>query len=243
MSVHLVGAGPGDVDLLTLRAARLLESADVVVTDRLVDASVLALVPEGIEIIDVGKRPGCSHSQELINELLISLGRDHDCVVRLKGGDPFVFGRGGEEALALRAAGLEVEIVPGVTSAFSGPLAAGIPVTHRNLAWGVTVVTGHTQDGATIDFRRLANPELTLVVLMGVGHRAAIAAQLLEGGLDEETPVAVIESAWTASQRVVRGSLVELGQLDVANPAVLVIGAAAALDVTELSSLVATAAS
>ena len=242
MSVHLVGAGPGSADLLTIRAARLIGEANVVVTDRLVDASVLALVPKGIEIIDVGKRPGCSHSQELINDLLIALGRQHDCVVRLKGGDPFVFGRGGEESLALRSAGLDVKIVPGVTSALSGPLAAGIPVTHRNLAWGVTVVTGHTLDGSTIDFTRLANPELTLVVLMGVGHRAEIADQLVTGGLERSTPVAVVESAWTHAQRVVRGQLDELGSLEVFSPAVLVIGPAAALDVAAVSELAASVA-
>jgi uroporphyrin-III C-methyltransferase len=241
MSVHLVGAGPGSADLLTVRAARLISEATVVVTDRLVDDSVLRLIPEGVEIIDVGKRPGCSNTQDLINELLISLGSQHECVVRLKGGDPFVFGRGGEEALALRSAGLDVEIVPGVTSALSGPLAAGIPVTHRNLAWGVTVVTGHTLDGSTIDFTRLANPELTLVVLMGVGHRAEIAEQLLVGGLVQSTPVAVVESAWTPTQRVVRGRLDELGSLEVSSPAVLVIGPAAALDVAAVSELAASA--
>jgi uroporphyrin-III C-methyltransferase len=241
MSVHLVGAGPGSADLLTVRAARLISEATVVVTDRLVDDSVLRLIPKGVEVIDVGKRPGCSNTQDLINELLISLGRQHDCVVRLKGGDPFVFGRGGEEALALRSAGLDVEIIPGVTSALSGPLAAGIPVTHRNLAWGVTVVTGHTLDGSTIDFTRLANPELTLVVLMGVGHRAEISEQLLVGGLEQSTPVAVVESAWTPTQRVVRGRLDELGSLEVSSPAVLVIGPAAALDVAAVSELAASA--
>jgi len=237
VTVHLVGAGPGDSDLLTLRAARLLEIADVVVHDRLVDPSVLALVPPDVELIDVGKRPGHSHSQELINELLITLGRQHACVVRLKGGDPFIFGRGGEELAALRDAGVRCEVVPGVTSALSGPLAAGIPLTHRGVSHGVTVVTGHTRDGQGVDFRRLANSQLSLVVLMGVTFRASIAAQLTAGGLDRETPVAVIERAWTRDQRVVRGILSGLGDLDIDSPAIIVIGPAAQLDLTALGSL------
>lgn len=232
MSVALVGAGPGAADLLTLRAARLLKEADVVVYDRLVDPSVLALAADGAELIDVGKRPGSSHNQELINELLVALGRRHDLVVRLKGGDPFVFGRGGEELEALRAAGIETELVPGITSALSGPAAAGIPVTHRGASHGVTVVTGHARDGEGVDFRRLANPDLTLVVLMGVANRASIAAELLAGGLEPATPVAVVESAFTGAQRTSRSRLDELGQLEVASPAVLVIGAVAALELT-----------
>jgi uroporphyrin-III C-methyltransferase len=231
MTVFLVGAGPGDADLLTVRAARLLTHADVVVHDRLVEPSVLALVRGDAELIDVGKEPGNSVSQSMINELLISLGRRHSNVVRLKGGDPFVFGRGGEEMLALREAGIACEVVPGVTSAFSGPLAAGIPVTHRGLARGVTVVTGHVADDDDGYFRRLANPDLSLIVLMGVGHRARIALQLVEGGLNDDTPVAVIESAWTERQRVKRGVLHELGDLDVSSPAIIVIGPCAALDV------------
>jgi uroporphyrin-III C-methyltransferase len=237
MTVHLVGAGPGDADLLTVRAVRLLHEADVVVHDRLVDASVLNMVPGHIELIDVGKRPGCSHSQALINDLLISLGRQHDHVVRLKGGDPFLFGRGGEEAIALLDAGIDVDVVPGVTSALSGPLAAGIPVTHRGISQGVTVVTGHTHDGSGVDFRRLANPELSLVILMGITHRGIVASQLVEGGLDAATPIAVVESAWTSDQRVVRSVLSELAALDVSSPAVIVVGAAAALNVTEIGSL------
>lgn len=231
MTVFLVGAGPGDADLLTVRAARLLSHADVVVHDRLIEPSVLALVRSDAELIDVGKEPGNSVSQSMINDLLISLGQRHANVVRLKGGDPFVFGRGGEEMLALREAGVACEVVPGVTSAFSGPLAAGIPVTHRGLARGVTVVTGHVADDDDGYFRRLANPDLSLIVLMGVGHRARIARQLIEGGLDNDTPVAVIESAWTERQRVTRAVLHELRGLDVSSPAIIVVGACAALDV------------
>jgi uroporphyrin-III C-methyltransferase len=234
MTVFLVGAGPGDADLLTVRAARLLAAADVVVHDRLIEPSVLALVRNDAELIDVGKEPGNSVSQSMINELLVSLGRRHSNVVRLKGGDPFVFGRGGEEMIALREAGVDCEVVPGVTSAFSGPLAAGIPVTHRGLARGVTVVTGHVADDDDGYFRRLANPDLSLIVLMGVGHRDRIARQLVEGGLEADTSVAVIESAWTERQRVTRGLLRELGAFDVSSPAIIVIGPCAALDVAAM---------
>lgn len=239
MTVHLVGAGPGDPELLTLRAARLLARADVVVHDRLVGDGVLELANPEAELIDVGKIPGRSHSQELINDLLVALGREHGCVVRLKGGDPFVFGRGGEELEVLAAAGLAVEVVPGVTSALSGPLAAGIPVTHRGSSHGVLVVTGHAEAGRRVDFTQLANPDLTVVVLMGVGRRGDIAAELMAGGLAADTPVAVVESAWTPRQRVTRGELNGLADLDVAAPAILVIGAVAALELASPAQLAA----
>ena len=237
MTVALVGAGPGSADLLTVRAASLLSVAEVVVYDRLVDPSVLAMAADDAELIDVGKRPGGSHNQELINELLVALGRRHERVVRLKGGDPFVFGRGGEELEALQAAGIETELVPGVTSGLSGPAAAGIPVTHRGASHGVTVVTGHARAGEGVDFRRLANPDVTLVVLMGVANRSSIAAELVAGGLDPATPVAVVESAFTGDQRTSRARLDELGGLVVASPAVLVIGAVAALELGSVLEL------
>lgn len=238
MTVYLVGAGPGDADLLTIRAAQLLAAADVVVHDRLVSKEVLALVNGAAQRFDVGKVPGLSHSQAQINELLVALGRRHERVVRLKGGDPFVFGRGGEEAEALDEAGLDVEIVPGITSAFAGPLLAGIPVTHRGLSHGVTVVTGSTVQGSTVDFSALANPDLTLVVLMGVQRRGEIASELVDGGLSLGTPVAVVELASTEQQRIFRCTLEELARLDVKSPAVLVIGAVAALEVGRVTSLV-----
>jgi uroporphyrin-III C-methyltransferase len=234
VTVYLVGAGPGDADLLTVRGARLLAEADVIVHDRLVERSVLDLVRRDAELIDVGKEPGRFTSQSMINDLLVSLGRRYGVVVRLKGGDPFVFGRGGEEMIALRDAGVACDVVPGVTSAFAGPLAAGIPVTHRGLSRGVTVVTGHVEGHDDGYFRRLANPELSLVVLMGVAARSSIARQLIEGGLSSETPVAVIESAWTSRESVTRSVLRELGALEVASPAIIVIGPCAALSVREL---------
>jgi len=229
VTVFLVGAGPGDVDLLTIRAAQLLATADVVVHDRLISNEVLGLINRAAQRFDVGKVPGLSHSQHDINGLLVSLGRRHERVVRLKGGDPFVFGRGGEEAQILDEAGIDVEIVPGITSAFAGPLLAGIPVTHRGLSHGVTIVTGSTVRDSTVDFRALANADMTLVVLMGVERRAIIASELLQGGLSPSTPVAVVEWASTNQQRVVRSSLARLGSLDVKSPAVIVVGAVAAL--------------
>jgi uroporphyrin-III C-methyltransferase len=234
VTVFLVGAGPGDADLLTVRAARLLARADVVVHDRLIERSVLELANANAELIDVGKAPGAFTSQSIINDLLVTLGQTYDCVVRLKGGDPFVFGRGGEEMLALREAGVACDVVPGITSAFSGPLAAGIPVTHRSLSRGVTVVTGHLANDDDGYFRRLANPDITLVILMGVARRDSIANQLVEGGLSPTTPVAVVENAWTERQRETRATLTELGGLDVASPAIIVIGPCAALSLRDL---------
>lgn len=240
VTVFLVGAGPGDADLLTLRAARVLAQAQAVVHDRLIGADVLALINPDAARYDVGKAPGESHAQREINDLLVQLGRSLPRVVRLKGGDPFVFGRGGEEADALTSLDIDVQVVPGITSAFAAPLLAGIPVTHRGLSHGVTVVTGSAVSGSTVNFTSLANPDLTLVVLMGVEQRALIAAQLIEGGLAPSTPVAVVEWAATERERCVRCSLLELGGVHVQAPAVLVIGAVAALDVARVRSLVST---
>ena len=230
MSVYLVGAGPGDVGLLTLRAAQLLASADVVVHDRLVSDAVLNLIGSRTMRIDVGKAPGASNSQTDINELLSELDANYDTVVRLKGGDPFVFGRGGEEAMALSRRGIDVHVVPGISSAFAAPLLAGIPVTHRGTSHGVCVVTATSEAGSEVDFERLANADITLVVLMGVAQRASIAAQLRSGGLAPSTPVAVVERASSANQRVLRARLDELAGLEVSAPAVIVVGPVASLD-------------
>jgi uroporphyrin-III C-methyltransferase len=240
VTVFLVGAGPGDADLLTLRASRLLASAQVVVHDRLVSADVLALISPTATRFDVGKVPGRSRTQQGINELLVELGRNFERVVRLKGGDPFVFGRGGEEAEVLSANGVDVQVVPGITSAFAAPLLAGIPVTHRGLSHGVTVVTGSAVEGSSINFASLANPDLTLVVLMGVERRAVIAAQLIEGGLAPSTSVAAVEWAATERERCVTCSLRDLGATHVESPAVMIIGAVAALDVARVRSLAST---
>ena len=243
MTVYLVGAGPGHPDLLTVKAARLLDTADVVVHDRLVDPRVLDLIAPWAEVIDVGKRPGGpADAQDRIHRVLVAAAGRADTVVRLKGGDPFVFGRGGEEAEALRRAGVDVEVVPGITPAIAGPAAAGIPVTMRGHASGFTVITGHQDPTADrpIDWEAAARLGTTLVVLMGASRVAHIADQLMAGGLAADTPVAAIESATTPHQRVKRTTLGELPGLPVLAPAVLVIGTVAALDVTDsgLSDLV-----
>jgi uroporphyrin-III C-methyltransferase len=230
VTVYLVGAGPGEADLLTVRAARILGDADVVVRDRLVDESVMGFVNPDAEIVDVGKAPGDSGSQETINVMLANFAARYETVVRLKGGDPFVFGRGGEEILALREVGVSCVVVPGLSSALAGPLAAGIPVTHRGVSRGVTIVSARGARGDVTDFRGLANAELSLVILMGVEHRARIAEELIEGGLNSTTPVAVIEQAWTGQQRTTRGPLDELGLFDVRPPAIIVVGGVARLD-------------
>jgi uroporphyrin-III C-methyltransferase len=230
MTVYLVGAGPGDPDLLTLRAARLLATADVVVYDRLIDQRVLGLVGPGAELIAVGKFPGQSCRQADINRLLISLA-DRGSVVRLKGGDPFVFGRGGEEAIALAEAGIPYEVVPGLSSVTSVPAAAGVPVTHRGLAASFTVVTGHRQPGAPdVDWEALARVGGTIVVLMGVATRGDIARRLLAGGLAPDTPVTAVESGTLDRQRTVRTDLDGLASADITNPATIVIGDVAGLD-------------
>ena len=238
VSVALVGAGPGDPDLLTMKAARLLATADVVVHDALVGDDVLALIPGSAERIDVGKRPGRPASQELISALLVELGRQGKRVVRLKGGDPFVVGRGGEEALALCDAGLAFEVVPGITSSIAAPAAAGIPVTHRSVSAAFTVVTGHRRPGEPdIDWQSLAKVGGTIVILMGVAHRAAIATELITGGLAADTPAAAIHRATTDEQEVVRCDLNGLGKAAIESPATIVIGAVAAFDLVTAGAL------
>ena len=235
MTVYLVGAGPGAADLLTLRALRTLERAEVVVHDRLIGPEILALVSSTAEVYDVGKTPGGPDNQDAINDLLVRYGRTGRTVVRLKGGDPFVFGRGGEELAVLANAGIDWEVVPGITSAFAAPLAAGIPVTHRGSSCGVVVVSARGCERDP-ELARLAAAGLTIVILMGVARRAAIAAELIEGGLDPATPVAVVERASTPEERVQRATVGELSAMTVAAPAVIVIGAVAALDLVGVTA-------
>ena len=194
MTVYLVGAGPGDPGLLTRRGAELLARADVVVHDRLSEISLLDLAPAHAERIDVGKSPGSPVAQEGINRLLVERGLQGQEVVRLKGGDPFVFGRGGEEAVALAEAGVPFEVVPGISAAVAVPAYAGIPVTHRGLSTSFTVVTGHSRHAVDndVDWDALARAADTIVVLMGVAHRGEIAARLQAGGLPPTTPVAAV---------------------------------------------------
>ena len=207
--VHLVGAGPGAPDLLTLRAQRLLGEADVIVHDRLVGAGVLDLARRDAERIYVGKaRAHHCLPQQQINTLLIALARAGKRVVRLKGGDPFIFGRGGEEAAALRASGIAVEVVPGITAALACAASAGIPLTHRALARSLVLATGHTQDGSVaIDFAAAARPDTTLAVYMGLATLPRLRAGLLAHGLAPGTPAALIESGGTECPRVLRGTL------------------------------------
>jgi uroporphyrin-III C-methyltransferase len=226
--VFLVGAGPGDPDLLTVRAARLIGTADVILYDRLVSAEILALAPASAELIDVGKRPGGSHTQGVLNDLLVAVAEPGRRVVRLKGGDPFVFGRGGEEVEALARHGISCEVVPGISSALAGPAAAGIPVTHRQVARAVTIVTGHEAlESSPVNWRAVAELGGTLVLLMAVERRGAIVAALCAAGLDELTPVAVVMDATTPRQRVWCGDVRGLTDADVTSPAVIVIGAVA----------------
>ncbi len=237
--VLLVGAGPGDPDLLTLKAARAIAAADVILVDDLVDRRVLQHADPGVRIVEVGKRGGCrSTSQAFIEKLLVHEAKSGRRVVRLKGGDPFVFGRGGEEADALRAAGLAVEIVPGITAGIAAATSIGVPVTDRRHAPGVAFVTGHVRDGGREpDWDALARSGLTIVVYMGIAHCASIAARLQGAGLDGATPAAVIQHACTPRARSHATTLAALAddvaRVGLGSPAILVIGdvvqAAAAL--------------
>jgi uroporphyrinogen III methyltransferase/synthase len=232
VTVYLVGAGPGDPGLLTVRGAELLRGADVVVHDRLADASLLDLAPPAARRIDVGKEPGGPIDQQQINTLLVREGQAGRRVVRLKGGDPFVFGRGGEEILALQAAGVPFEVVPGITSAVAVPAYAGVPVTHRGLSTSFTVVTGHSRHAVDreTNWEALAEAGGTIVVLMGVAHRAAVAARLLAGGLAPDTPVLAVHWGTRPEQRAIRTRLDQLGATPLEPPVTLVIGAVAGLE-------------
>lgn len=214
-NVYLVGAGPGDIDLLTMRAYRLIQKADVLVYDRLVNEDILDLSPETTTRIFVGKAPS-RHSlpQEEINALLVRLASNGRNVVRLKGGDPFIFGRGGEEATALVRAGIPFEVVPGITAA-SGCLAAlGIPLTHRGVATGARFVTGHCREGVdlNLNWQSLADAETTLVVYMGLSNISLMSEQLVAAGLAPETPALAISSGTTPRQKTCRSTLEMLPQ-------------------------------
>ncbi|HEV7662953.1 MAG TPA: siroheme synthase CysG [Chloroflexota bacterium] len=233
--VSLVGAGPGDPDLLTLRAVQRLQAAQVVVHDRLVSEGVLAYAAADAERIDVGKTPGCqSVTQSEIDALLVALGGSGKRVVRLKGGDPYVFGRGGEEALALARAGIPFEVVPGVSAALAGPAAAGIPVTHRGLSGSVTIANGH--DAGQHDWSALARSAGTLVFMMAVEHLEAIVDNLVGSGRPADEPAAVVQWATTARQQTVHATLGEIARVaraaGLGAPAVLVVGPTAALAAT-----------
>lgn len=235
--VYIVGAGPGDPDLLTVKAARLIAEADAVVFDRLISDEVMALVPPGAMRIYAGKTAHNHHMpQEDINELLVKLARSGRTVVRLKGGDPFTFARGGEEALELARAGIPFEIVPGITAATSVAAYAGIPLTHRGRSLGVRFVTGHCQGAErelSLNWASLADPDTTLVVYMGLANAATISDGLIGAGLAADTPAAAIENGTKKTQRSVLTTLAELPGRLVAEgfrpPTLMVIGPVAAL--------------
>jgi uroporphyrin-III C-methyltransferase len=230
--VWLVGAGPGDPELLTLKAVRALNEADVVLIDDLVNPAVLQHCP-GARVVPVGKRGGCrSTPQAFIHLLMLRYVRQKRCVVRLKGGDPCIFGRGGEEAEWLRGHGVEVEVVNGITAGLAGATQCGIPLTLRGISRGVTLVTAHTQDDSQLDWQALAKGGTTLVVYMGVAKLGEIRDSLLAGGMAPDTPVAMIENASLPHQRECRSSLAAMQQdaadFELKSPAILVIGAVAA---------------
>ncbi|MGH8236843.1 MAG: siroheme synthase CysG [Steroidobacteraceae bacterium] len=229
--VVLVGAGPGDPGLLTLRGLRALQNADVILYDRLVSAEILDLARRDAERINVGKTAGGAQvSQEEINTLLVQLAQQGKRVCRLKGGDPFIFGRGGEELEALAAAGVRFEVVPGVTAAAGCAAYAGIPLTHRDHAQSLVFVTGHTKDegGDALDWNQLARPAQTVVFYMGLGHLERIVSRLRAHGAPESRAAAIVEQGTRAGQRVVTGTLADLAQkarqADVQSPALLIVG-------------------
>ena len=228
--VWLVGAGPGDVELLTLKAYRILKSADVVLYDALVSDDIMALVPQDAEKIAVGKRAGKhSAAQDEINQLLVTKGFTRKNVVRLKGGDPFIFGRGGEELQSLVEAGLEFEVVPGITAASGTSAYAGIPLTHRDYAQCVSFITGHCQlETRPMDWNAYANPNNTLVIYMGILNAGLIKTGLMDAGRGADTPVAIVPKATTADQRRFIGTLGELDALasdpELKMPALMIIG-------------------
>jgi len=236
-SVTLVGGGPGDPGLVTVAGRAAIESADVIVTDRLAPLAALGWARPGTEVIDVAKIPGGrSTSQEEINRLLVEHAKSGCHVVRFKGGDNFVFGRGGEELIACVDAGIETRVVPGVSSAIAAPALAGIPVTHRGLTQGFTVISGHVppgHDDSTLDYTALACSGTTIVVLMGVRTLGAICTALIEGGLAPGTPAAVVADGAMPSQRVVRATLATVDDAasvaGLGAPAVAVIGDVAAI--------------
>lgn len=228
--VALVGAGPGDPELLTLRAARLIGQARVLVVDHLVSDGVLELARPGAELIYVGKESG-HHTlpQEEINALLVRLGREGRQVVRLKGGDPYIFGRGGEEVEALLEAGISFEVVPGITAACGASAYAGIPLTHRDHARSVVFATGHRRAGQdALDWSVLARPQQTAVIYMGVGQLTAHCAALIDHGRGATTPAALVENATSPQQRVITGTLETLpeiaAQAGIRPPALLIVG-------------------
>jgi len=226
--VYLVGAGPGDPDLITLKAVKALQQAEVVLVDDLVNPALLAHCPQA-RIVPVGKRGGCkSTPQHFINRMLVALAEQGQVVVRLKGGDPFVFGRGGEEMLALRAANIPYEIIPGMTSGLGACVSMEVPVTHRGFNHGVTLITGHTQDGEPLPWQALVETNTTLVIYMGMQHLPEITRGLINAGMSADMPCMVVENGTRHHQRAVTSSLQAIPYLvhteGLKSPAIIVVG-------------------
>jgi uroporphyrin-III C-methyltransferase len=227
--VWLVGAGPGDPELLTLKAVRAIAWADVILIDDLVNPAVLQHARSDARVVPVGKRGGCASTpQAFIERLLVSEASAGKNVVRLKGGDPFMFGRGGEEIAALQAASIDYEVVNGITAGLAAPTSIGIPLTHRDCCHGVAFLTGHTQDGEALHWAGLLQAGLTLVIYMGVANLAKIAIDLRRGGASQKMPVAVIQDATLATQRVLINTLDRVADAaaaqQFASPSIVIIG-------------------
>jgi len=247
--VYLVGAGPGDPELLTLKAYRLLGEADVVVYDRLVGQAILSLVPKGTSRIYVGKAPkGHRMVQEEINILLVKLARAGRKVVRLKGGDPFIFGRGSEETAFLAQHGIPVRVVPGITAASGCAAALGVPLTHRGLASGVRFVTGHREcDGALdLNWASLADPDTTLVIYMGASTIDQLSTELIAAGLSADTPTAAVTNGTTPDQKACVATLGSidrrLKELNLTSPVLIIVGRVVSMADLELTSSASAAA-
>jgi uroporphyrin-III C-methyltransferase len=245
--VYLVGAGPGDIELLTIKATRCLAQADVVLLDDLANPEVLQFVRQEADVIRVGKRGGCkSTPQEQIEQRMRELAYAGKTVARVKGGDPFVFGRGGEEMQSLLAAGVEVEVVNGITAGIAVPAAVGIPLTHRDFVQGAIFVTGHARPGNEPNWQALAGAGMTLVIYMGVANLAHITEQLLAGGMPGETPAAAIQHGTLPMQRHVVATLATLAQAindnDIGSPAIIILGGVVHLARTALPGAACTRA-
>lgn len=238
--VYIMGVGPGDYKLITLKAKECIEKADVIVYDRLISSKILRLAKTGAELIYVGKMPDChAVPQDGINDILVEKALEGKTVARVKGGDPFVFGRGGEEAMRLRDNGIEFEIIPGVTSAVAVPAYAGIPVTHRDFCSSLHIITGHERpdkNSSLLDYEVLAKVSGTLVFLMGIRNLGEIAENLMKSGKAKETPVAVVQQGTTVYQKVVTGTLEDIAkkvcEQGIKSPAVTVIGEVVSLEKT-----------
>ena len=226
--VYLIGAGPGDPDLITVKALKALQSANVVMIDDLVNRELLQHA-QNARVIEVGKRGGCkSTPQHFINRMMVALAEQGQTIARLKGGDPYLFGRGGEEVMALRTAGIPVEVIPGVTSGIAAPASIGVPVTHRELSHGVTFITGHTRDGESPDWRALVQGGTTLVIYMGMKRLGSITTELLAAGMAADTPAAAIHQGTLPQQRHVVSTVsmlpMAVQQEGLTSPGIIVVG-------------------